>query len=321
MDWTPVIEWLNEHGWRILLIIVVSVAVYFALRRFIPPFVRRAVRGTMKRKPKSSIEKRTKTLSSVFIDTGMVLIIIVAIFTILAELKINIAPALAGLGIAGLAVGFGAQSLVKDFFNGILILMENQYGVGDVVTLAGITGTVEQVNLRRTVLRDLDGIVHTIPNGEISVASNYTKEWSRVNLNISVGYGENLYNVIQIINRVGKELAEDPDWASKILSPPQVLRIDSLGDSGIDIKILGETKSMEQWAITGELRLRLKKVFDEEGIEIPWPHTKVYFGNMPGQEEIKDKLLIEHTGETGVLKSRRGRKRGKTIPPEGDEAN
>jgi small-conductance mechanosensitive channel len=321
MDWTPVLEWLNAHGWRILLIIVIAAAIYFALRHFIPPFIRRAVRSSMKRKPKTAIEKRTKTLSAVFIDIGMVLIIIVAIFTILSELEINIAPALAGLGIAGLAVGFGAQSLVKDYFNGVLILIENQYGVGDVVTLAGITGTVEQVNLRRTVLRDLDGIVHTIPNGEIGVASNYTKEWSRINLNISVGYGENLYEVINVINRVGKEMAEDPQWASKILSPPQVLRIDSLGDSGIDIKILGETKSMEQWAAMGELRLRLKKVFYEEGIEIPWPHTKVYFGNMPGQEEIQDKLLLKRAEESGVPQLQKGRKRGKSNLPEHDEAD
>jgi small conductance mechanosensitive channel len=320
MDWSPVVDWLNEHGWRILLIIVIAVVIYFALRHFIPPFVRRAVRGTMKKKPKSTIDKRTKTLSSVFIDTGLVLIIIVTIFTILSELKINIAPALAGLGIAGLAVGFGAQSLVKDFFNGVLILMENQYSVGDVVTLAGVTGTVEQVNLRRTVLRDLDGVVHTIPNGEVNVASNYTKEWSRVNLNISVGYGENLYNVIQVINRVGKEMAEDPAWASKILTPPQVLRIDSLGDSGIDVKILGETKSMEQWAIMGELRLRLKKVFDEEGIEIPWPHTKVYFGNMPVQEGVGDRLLLKQVEESGVRESQKSRRRRKIVPPEGDEA-
>ena len=135
--------------------------------------------------------------------------------------------------------------------------------------------------MRRTVLRDLDGTVHSIPNGEISVASNYTKEWSRANLNISVGYGEDLDRVIRVINRVGKEMAEDPDWAPRISKAPQTLRVDNLGDSGIDIKIVGETKPLAQWEVMGELRLRLKKVFDKEGIEIPWPHTKVFFGNAP----------------------------------------
>ena len=279
MDWTIVTDWLNQHGWRILLIIVIALAFYFAMRHFVPLIVGRTLTRAMRKKPKSAIKKRTDTLSNVFIDTGMVLIILISVFMILSELEINIAPALAGLGVAGIAVGFGAQHLVKDIFNGMLILMENQFGVGDVVKIAGITGTVEEVNLRRTVLRDLDGIVHTVPNGDISVASNYTKERSRVNMNISVGYSEDLGHVFNVINKLGKELAEDPDWGPRILQAPQVLRVDSFGDSGIDIKILGETKPMEQWAIMGELRFRLKKVFDEEGIEIPWPHTKVFFGN------------------------------------------
>lgn len=288
MDWSGVINWLTTHGWRILLIVLIALAVYFAMRHFIPVVVGRTVAGTMKRKPKTAIKKRTDTLSNVFIDTGMVLIVLIAIFMILSELNINVAPALAGLGIAGLAIGFGAQHLVRDLFNGTLILLENQYGVGDVVKIAGIIGTVEEVNLRRTVLRDLDGVVHNVPNGEIAVASNYTKERSRINLNISVGYGEDLSRVIGVINRVGNELAEDPDWAPRISQPPQVLRVDAFEDSGIAIKILGETKPMEQWAAMGELRLRLKRVFDEEGIEIPWPHTKIFFGNSIPGCEIKE---------------------------------
>lgn len=290
MDWTPILNWLLEHGSRILLIIAISVAVYYLLRHFVPIVVKRTVTGTMAGKPKSAIKKRTDTLSNIFIQTGMVFVGVVAIFTIVAELGINIAPALAGLGIAGIAVGFGAQSLVKDIFNGILILLENQYGIGDVVKIAGIAGLVEDVTLRRTVLRDLDGIVHSIPNSEIGAASNYTKEWSRVNMNISVGYGEDLDHVIEVINRVGKELAEDPDWAPRILKAPEVLRVDDFGDSGIALKILGETKPLAQWDVMGELRLRLKKVFDKEGIEIPWPHIKLFFGHAP---EIGVKELVE----------------------------
>jgi small-conductance mechanosensitive channel len=173
----------------------------------------------------------------------------------------------------------------------VFIILENQYRVGDVVTVASISGLVEQINLRRTVLRDLDGIVHTVPNGEIRVASNFTKEWSRVNLNISVSYGTDLDHAIAIINRVCQEMAQEPQWAPLIIKTPQVLRVDNLGDSGIDLKILGDTKPIRQWEIMGEIRKRVKKTFDEEGIEIPWPHTKVFFGNpIPAQPEaVKQK--------------------------------
>jgi small conductance mechanosensitive channel len=235
----------------------------------------------MKGEPETEIKKRCDTLSSVFVNTGIVIIAIIAIFTILPEFGVNIAAMLAGLGIVGIAVGFGAQGLIRDVFSGIFILLEDQYRIGDVVNVAGIGGLVEEINLRRTVLRDLDGIVHSIPNGEIKVASNFTKGYSRVNLNISVAYGEDLDYVIEVINRVCKEMAEDPKWSTDFVSMPQVLRVDKLGDSGIDIKILGDTKPIRQWDIMGELRLRLKRTFDEEGIEIPWPHTKVYFGNSP----------------------------------------
>jgi small conductance mechanosensitive channel len=198
---------------------------------------------------------------------------------ILDEVGIAIGPVLAGFGIAGVAIGFGAQYLIRDLIAGIFIVLENQYRVGDVVNIADIGGLVEEITLRKTVLRDLDGVVHHIPNGEIRTASNLTRHFSRVNLNVSVAYGTDLDHAISVINRVGKELAQDEKLGKVIKSPPQVLRVDNLGDSGIDIKILGDVKPGEQWTVMGELRLRLKKAFDAEGIEIPWPHTKVYFGN------------------------------------------
>jgi len=202
---------------------------------------------------------------------------------------IPIAPVLAGFGIAGIALGFGAQYLIRDLIAGIFIILENQYRVGDVARVADIGGLVEDITLRKTVLRDLDGIVHHVPNGEIRVASNFTRGFSRVNLNVSVGYGTDLDHAISVINRVGKELAEDDKWREIIKSPPQVLRVDNLGDSGIDIKILGDVEPIRQWDVMGELRLRLKKAFDAEGIEIPWPHTKVYFGNpLPDFPKKKD---------------------------------
>ncbi len=281
MEWSTVTDWLGSHGVRILIILLMSGALYFVLHRFVHRAVKVHVARTMKKKRKTEIEKRTTTLSRVLVTTGIVMIAIAALFMILSEVGINITPVVAGFGIAGIAVGFGAQSLVKDLIAGLFILIENQYSVGDVVRIADIAGIVEEINLRRTILRDLDGLVHSVPNGEIRVASNFTKEWSRVNMNISVGYGEDLDHVMEVLNRIGKEMAEEPYWSELILSAPQALRVDAFEDSGIAIKILGETKPIKQWEVMGELRRRIKRVFDEEGIEIPWPHTKVYFGSTP----------------------------------------
>ena len=313
MDWTPFTNWLLEHGLRILLIIVISVIIYYLMRHFVPIMVKRTVSRTMVGKPKTAMKKRTDTLSNVFIETGMVFVGVVALFMIVSELGVNIAPALAGLGVAGIAIGFGAQTLVKDLFNGVLILLENQYGIGDVVKVAGIVGLVEDISLRRTILRDLDGIVHSIPNSEVAVASNYTKEWSRVNMNVSVGYGEDLDRVIKVINRVGKEMAEDPKWSGRILKAPEVLRVDEFGDSGIVIKILGDTKPLEQWDVMGELRLRLKKVFDKEGIEIPWPHIKLFFGHAP-EIEVKEPPEGELPASPSDKQASKKRRR-KRLPP------
>jgi small-conductance mechanosensitive channel len=267
----------------------VGALLWFALNRFLPPIVRRSVGRTKYKESKEGIEKRASTLLSIFKGVGRVFIVIIGAMMILDEVGVAVAPILAGFGIAGIAIGFGAQYLIRDLIAGIFIILENQYRVGDVARVADIAGLVEEVTLRKTVLRDLDGIVHHVPNGEIRVASNFTRHFARVNLDISVGYGTDLDQAITVINRVGKELAENENWRKVIKSPPQVLRVNSLGNSGIDIKILGDVKPMHQWAIMGELRLRLKKAFDAEGIEIPWPHTKVYFGNpLPDAPEKKD---------------------------------
>jgi len=282
------IEWLKDSGISILIIIVIAAAVYFVLRHLIPVIIKQTMAQRMKGKLGEEIKKRSNTLSSVLIKTSLTIIVIFALFTILPEFGINITAMLAGLGVIGIAVGFGAQTLIKDYLSGLFIILEDPYDVGDVVRVGGIAGLVEEIGLRRTILRDLDGIVHSVPNSEIKTASNFTKGYSRVNLNISVAYGEDLDRVINVINRVCKEMAEDPKWKADFVTTPQVLRVDNLGDSGIDIKILGDTKPIRQWDVMGELRLRLKRTFDAEEIEIPWPHTKVYFGNaIPKMEEAK----------------------------------
>ncbi len=282
MDWTPVTDWLLQHGTRILIVLLMGVVLWLFLKKFLPPLVRRTIARTMEGESEEAIKKRTNTLLAVFIGTGKILIAIVIIFMVLSELGIAIAPILAGFGVAGIAVGFGAQYLIRDLIAGIFILLENQYRVGDVIRIADTAGFVEEVNLRKTVLRDLDGILHHIPNGEVKVASNFTKKWARAHLNISVAYKEDLDRVMAILKKIWEEMAEDPDWGQFMISKtPSFLRVDAFGDSGIIIKIAGETQPIKQWDVMGELRRRIKKVFDAEGIEIPWPHTKVYFGNSP----------------------------------------
>jgi small-conductance mechanosensitive channel len=278
---SPVNNWLRLHGGKFALLIVLGVVLTLGVTIAIPKIIRAAVFRSKAEQTEEELNKRAETLASVLTVTSQVVIILVFAFMLLGELGINITPILTGVGVIGIAIGFGAQNLVKDVISGLFIIMENQDRKGDVVKIADVTGIVEDINLRRTILRDLDGIAHVVPNGEIHVASDYTKGWSRVNMNISVSYGTDLDHAIAVINRVGEEMANDPKWAPLILKPPQVLRVDNLGDSGIDIKILGDTKPIEQWGIMGELRLRLKKEFDKEGIEIPWPHTKIYFGNSP----------------------------------------
>ena len=284
MDWTPVTDWLLQHGIKILIILLVGVLLWFALRKIMPPLVHRTVVRTREKESKAGMEKRTKTLVGVFMGVGKILIGIIIIFMILSEVGIPIGPALAGLGVVGVAVGFGAQWLIRDLIAGTFILMENQYRVGDVIRIADVAGGVEEVSLRKTVLRDLDGIVHNIPNGEIRVASNFTRHWSRAHLNISVAYKEDLDRVMAIIRKTWEEIANDPDWGEFLISKtPWLLRVDNFGDSGIVIKVVGETQPIKQWDVMGELRRRIKRAFDEQGVEIPWPHTKVYFGNSPQQ--------------------------------------
>lgn len=285
LNWSTVVSWLASHGVRIFIILIVGIVLWFILNRFLPPLVARTM-VTAKGESREGIKKRRDTLVGVLTGVGRGLIVIVGIVTILSEVGVPVAAMLASLGIAGVAVGFGAQYLIRDVIAGIFIIMENQYRVGDVAKVADVTGLVEEITLRRTVLRDLDGILHHVPNGEIRVASNYTRHYARVNLNVLVGYHTDLDQAISVINRVGKELAQDEKWRQVIKSAPQVLRVNDFGESGIEIKVVGDVKPMEQWAVAGELRLRLKKAFDAEGIEIPWPHTKVYFGNaLPGRPE------------------------------------
>ncbi len=276
--------WFLDHGLTIVIILVVGIVFWIVLKQTIPPLVRRIMTRPQEGESREGLQRRADTLRGVFLGLGRIIIILLVIFMILSELNISIGPILAGFGVAGVAVGFGAQYLIRDLIAGVFILLENQYRVGDVAKVADVIGLVEDINLRKTVLRDLDGIVHHVPNGEIRVASNYSRHFARINLDISVSYDTDLEFAIEIINRVCRDWAEEEHWSKILRSVPAVLRVNNLGDSGIDIKIVGDVKPLEQWNAMGELRLRLKKEFDKVGIEIPWPHTKVYFGNKPGDK-------------------------------------
>jgi small conductance mechanosensitive channel len=269
------LPWLLSHGINILIVISGT----FILNKVFKRIIRRSVRIAVTSNSQVSQDaekKREETLMRIFNGIVKILLITIATLMILSEIGIKIAPILAGAGIVGIAVGFGGQYLIRDIITGLFIIIENQFRVGDVVSIKGVGGTVEDITLRMTTLRDLDGTVHHIPNGEITVVSNMSKYFSRVNLNIGVAYNTRLDHAIEVVNKVGKDLAEDPDWKEHIISAPQFLRVDSLSDSSVDLKILGDTKPIMQWAVMGELRKRIKEAFDKEGIEIPFPQLTVH---------------------------------------------
>lgn len=278
------LPWLYNAGRDvvapIVLIIVIAFVVVAIARRLVRGIVKAALdretsEGTAQELSAVEVKKRMDTLIALLTTVIRAFVLIVAIVMILGELGLNIGPAIAGLGIVGIAVGFGAQSLVKDYFNGALILLENQFSRGDVVTIADVTGTVEDFSLRRTTLRDLSGTVHTIPNGQITVASNMTRTWARINLDVGVAYDTDIELATSVVNEVGRQLFADPDWRRRVMEPPHMERVNALGDSGIDLKILGQVRASEQWAAAGELRKRLLAAFAENGIEIPYPHRVV----------------------------------------------
>jgi len=269
-------SWMFDHGLKILLILVVAVIVYKVTRKIIEKGICKIV-STDRTVPVEAEKKREDTLIFIFRQIIYIVVILLTGILILAELGINTTPLIAGAGIIGIAIGFGGQYLVKDLITGFFILLENQYRVGDVVCFGERCGLVEKINLRTTVLRDLDGVVHHVPNGEIKVASNLSKYFSRVNINVGIAYESDLEKVIKVINKVGNNLAKDKKWKEMIIKPPQFLRVDDFSDSAIVIKILGETKPIKQWDVAGELRKRLKIAFDKEGIVIPYPQRVLHW--------------------------------------------
>ena len=270
-----IIPWFFAHGIKIIAVVFIA----YLIRRSIDVLIEKSVRKIVILDhflSKDAEKKREDTLIRIFSVSAGILIWILALLMVLQEIGIAIGPLLAAAGIAGLAFGFGGQYLIRDLISGLFIIMENQYRIGDVVCFDKTCGLVEDISLRMTTLRDLDGTVHHVPHGEIKTVSNLSKTFARVNLNIGVSYSSNLEHVISVVNKVGRELAEDATWRDLILKPPQFLRVNDFGDSAIIIKILGETQPLKQWDVTGELRKRIKIAFDKEGIEIPFPQRVIH---------------------------------------------
>jgi small-conductance mechanosensitive channel len=253
----------------------------------------------------SEAEKRAKTLGKIINSAGYVLVIGVSIMMVMSEFGINIMPIITGAGIAGLAVGFGAQNLVRDIISGFFLILEDQIRVGDVAQINGIGGSVEAIRLRTTVLRDLQGVVHIFPNGEIKQVANMTKEFSYYVIDVGVAYKENVDSVMDTLKSIGKQLEQDPEFSSLILNPLEILGVDDFGDSQVTIKIRIKTLPLKQWTVGRELRRRIKNTFDSKGIEIPFPHVSVYFGT-----ESKPFDLSLQRGEEGpgnILSSNTGK--------------
>lgn len=224
-------------------------------------------------------QKRSETLIGILRKTSMIVVWVFVSMLVLMQVGVNVAPLIAGAGIVGLAVGFGAQELVRDVITGFFVLLENHIRKGDVAIINGTGGLVETIGLRTITLRDLSGTVHVFQNGKISSLSNMTKEWSATVFDIGVAYKENTDEVAQVMREVAEGLRAEPEYAHKILEPMEVFGLDSFGDSSVVIKARLKTVPSEQWSVGREYRRRLKRSFDERGIEIPFPHRTLYWGD------------------------------------------
>ena len=277
---------------------------------------REATEGTAQELSAVELRKRMDTLDALGTNVIRVFVLLIALVMILGELGLDIGPAIAGLGVVGIAVGFGAQSLVRDYLNGRADPDREPVQQGrrrdDRRRQRARSRTSR---LRRTTLRDLDGIVHTVPNGEIKVASNLTRVWARINQDVTVAYGTDIDKAIGVVNEVGREMAADPAWRRRLLEAPHVERVEALGEYGVTLKILGLVRATEQWAAGGELRKRLLAAFATHGIEIPRPQRVVLArdpnvdpfqqggatlaGPDPGRPLGRNRLTIERPGPNG----------------------
>jgi len=296
VNWSDTITaWLLGPGVRILVILLVATLLRFALRRAVRRLVRRSVDSRLAGRLESNRatrvlvsatgalherrQQRTETLGSVLSSLITAVVYGIAILMVLSEFKLNLAPLLASAGVAGVALGFGAQSLVKDFLSGIFMLLEDQYGVGDIIDTGEATGTVEEVTLRITKLRDASGVAWYVRNGEIVRIANKSQGWSTAVVDLPVSYAEDLERVQDIIRTVVTGLYQDPDWSEKMTEEPTVAGVEQITGTTVTIRVFAKTLADQQWGVQREIRERVKVAFDAAGVQAP-----LVYPPLPGSE-------------------------------------
>lgn len=264
-----------------LFLVIVTFLLSLWIMKIILRRMRKVIIASVQDDEENALEKEKRATTLINIARGTLVIALWAIFILifLKQLGMDIAPILAGAGIVGLAVGFGAQELVRDGISGFFMLLENRIRTGDVVLINGTGGLVEGINLRTVTLRDLSGVVHTFQNGKINTLANMTKDWSAMVFDIGVAYKENVDKVIEIIKEVGETLKNDENFKEKILESIEIFGLDKFGDSAVVIKARIKTYPIQQWVVGREFNKRLKAAFDKSGVEIPFPHRTIYWGD------------------------------------------
>jgi small conductance mechanosensitive channel len=263
-------NWLKEDGSSLLFILIGSIVAYYLGSKLISLLIRHFVHSWGRALPQKDTEKRQKTLSSLAITIWRIIVVFIGLVSIFKTLfpKIDLSLLFTSAGIVGVAVAFGSQTLVKDFLSGLFIVSENQYRVGDYVDINGATGKVEHVGARSTIIRDLDGNVHYIPNGTINHVINKTMGYSRVHFTISLDSKAGLDKAVTVVNKIGKELANDKQWSKKIIEAPQFDSVGVFTARSVDIVIIGKVQPSDQWSVTAEMRRRLLKKFEADNIDL-----------------------------------------------------
>jgi len=272
------VEWTRDKAPKLAVILVLA----FIFVRLLGIITNKVVALAEKNSNRGALRApQVKTVAGVIHSAGVFLIVFFAFMQVLDAFNFNIAPLLASAGIAGLAIGFGAQTLVKDVINGFFILAENQFEVGDTIKASGVSGTVEEITMRRTVLRDSDGTLHIVPNGSIQLVSNMTRDWSQVTLHVSVDYSENSDRIVSLLKEVTESFYNDSAFRQDVVAEPQVHGIERVRGMEVDYLVTVKVRPGKQYGVAREMRRRIKTCFDEQKIKAGAP-AQVYIGKMPG---------------------------------------
>lgn len=276
------VVWTRDRAPKLLVILVLA----FILVRLLGLITRKIVALSERTPAHGAVRsQQVRTVVGVVSSIGVFLIVFIAGMTLLKDVfLINIEPLLASAGIAGLAIGFGAQTMVKDVINGFFILVEDQFEVGDTIRAAGVSGTVEEITMRRTILRDSDGTLHIVPNGSIQIVSNTTRDWSQVTLHVSADYGENSDRVVEVLTEVAKEIYNDPAFKDDVVAEPQVPGIERMRGNEVDYLMLAKVRPGKQYNIARELRRRIKVCFEKNNIRAGAP-VQIYTGQLSGEDK------------------------------------